>query len=79
MSEFGHTPQIGWTAVGVTQADRPGLQGRQRAPHVHTGAGPPIAILAKAPLVATSDGGSSGDLWPSLSVYFSRRFGWEEA
>ena len=56
MSEFGRTPQISWTAVRVTQADRPGLQGRQRALHVHTGVGPPIAILAKAPpwLLATA-------------------------
>jgi hypothetical protein len=47
---FGRTPEIGWTAVRVTQADPRGLQGRQLARYVHTGARrtSPIAILDNA-------------------------------
>jgi hypothetical protein len=44
-------PEIGWTAVRVTQADPRGLQGRQLAPYIHTGAGRSsrmIAILVNA-------------------------------
>jgi hypothetical protein len=51
--EFGGTPEIGWTAIRATQADPHGLQERQLAPHVHTGAShtSPITILVDAILV----------------------------
>ena len=47
VEKSGRTPEIGWTAVRVTQADPRGLQGRQLTPYVHTSAGrtPLIAIL----------------------------------
>jgi hypothetical protein len=53
---FGRTPEIGWTAVRVTQADPRGLQGRQLVPYVHTCAGrtSPIALLVNAILAGSN-------------------------
>jgi hypothetical protein len=82
-AEFGRTPEIGWTSVRVTQADPRGLQGRQLAPYVYTGAGrtSPIAILVNAILAGLNGlrllapAALLGDLANMIDASLAKAFG----